>query len=132
MITFLTDELLPWIQTKYHVHKEAKHITIAGLSLGGLAAFYAALQNPHVFGNVLSLSGSVHWEKEGHKENTPWIEAQIATASKNTLQAHFYMAAGTLENKPLLTANRSLYRVLKEKKYQITYNEFQGGHDGIW
>ncbi|QDD83943.1 hypothetical protein FORC087_2646 [Bacillus cereus] len=45
------------------VHQEAKHTTIAGFSLGGLAAFYATLQNPHVFGNVLSMSGSVHWKK---------------------------------------------------------------------
>lgn len=63
MNAFLTKELLPWIQAKYRAHKEAKHTTIAGFSLGGLAAFYAALQNPHIFGNVLSMSGSVHWKK---------------------------------------------------------------------
>ena len=39
MNTFLTKELLLWIQAKYRVHKEAKHTTIAGFSLGGLAAF---------------------------------------------------------------------------------------------
>ena len=39
MNTFLTKELLPWIQTKYHVYQKAKHTTIAGFSLGGLAAF---------------------------------------------------------------------------------------------
>ncbi|EEM05344.1 hypothetical protein bmyco0002_21930 [Bacillus pseudomycoides] len=43
-----------------------------------------------------------------------------------------YMAAGTLENEPLLQANRSLYKTLGEKEYQITYSEFQGGHDEIW
>ncbi len=64
MNKFLTDELLPWIKARYHALKEPKHTTIAGLSLGGLAAFYAALQNPHIFGDVLSLSGSVHWKKE--------------------------------------------------------------------
>ena len=39
MNTFLTKELLLWIQAKYRVHKEAKHTTIAGFSLGGIAAF---------------------------------------------------------------------------------------------
>lgn len=39
MNTFLTKELLPWIQAKYRVHQKAKHTTIAGFSLGGLAAF---------------------------------------------------------------------------------------------
>ena len=114
------------------VHQEAKHTTIAGFSLGGIAAFYAALQNPHVFGNVLSMSGSVHWKKDGYENQIPWIENQISSIDSNTSQTHFYIAAGELENKPLLTANRRLYRALKEKEYPITYDEFQGGHDDIW
>ncbi|HDR7636849.1 TPA: esterase family protein [Bacillus mycoides] len=132
MNTFLTEELLPWIQARYHVYQEKNHTTIAGLSLGGLAAFYAALQNPHVFGNVLSMSGSVHWKKDGYENQIPWIENQISSIDSNTSQPHFYIAAGELENKPLLTANRRLYKALKEKGYQITYEEFQGGHDGVW
>ncbi|SCA99647.1 Uncharacterized protein BWINRA5_03064 [Bacillus mycoides] len=125
MNTFLTEELLPWIQARYHVYQEKNHTTIAGFSLGGLAAFYAALQNPHVFGNVLSMSGSVHWKKDGY-------ENQISSIDSNTSQPHFYIAAGELENKPLLTANRRLYKALKEKGYQNTYEEFQGGHDDVW
>ncbi|MGE6591076.1 alpha/beta hydrolase [Bacillus mycoides] len=132
MNTFLTEELLPWIQARYHVYQEKNHTTIAGFSLGGLAAFYAALQNPHVFGNVLSMSGSVHWKKDGYENQIPWIENQISSIDSNTSQPHFYIAAGDLENKPLLTANRRLYKALKEKGYQITYEEFQGGHDGVW
>ena len=132
MNIFLTEELLPWIHAKYRVHKDAKHTTIAGFSLGGLAAFYAALQNPHVFGNVLSMSGSVHWKKDGYENQIPWTENQISSIDFNTSQPHFYIAAGELENKPLLTANRRLYKALKEKGHQIIYEEFQGGHDGVW
>ncbi|PEL48325.1 alpha/beta hydrolase [Bacillus toyonensis] len=132
MNIFLTEELLPWIHATYRVHKDAKHTTIAGFSLGSLAAFYAALQNPHVFGNVLSMSGSVHWKKDGYENQIPWTENQISSIDFNTSQPHFYIAAGELENKPLLTANRRLYKTLKEKGYQITYEEFQGGHDGVW
>ncbi|HDR7347865.1 TPA: esterase family protein [Bacillus toyonensis] len=134
MNIFLTEELLPWIHAKYRVHQDqdAKHTTIAGFSLGGLAAFYAALQNPHVFGNVLSMSGSVHWKKDGYENQIPWTENQISSIDFNTSQPHFYIAAGELENKPLLTANRRLYKALKEKGHQIIYEEFQGGHDGVW
>ncbi|MFK4319685.1 enterochelin esterase-like enzyme [Bacillus sp. RC145] len=87
MNTFLTEELLPWIQARYHVYQEKNHTT---------------------------------------------IENQISSIDSNTSQPHFYIAAGELENKPLLTANRRLYKALKEKGYQITYEEFQGGHDGVW
>ncbi|HDX9591554.1 TPA: esterase family protein, partial [Bacillus pseudomycoides] len=62
MNMFLTKELLPWIQQRYHVNTNPYHTTIGGFSLGGLAAFYAALQYPEHFGNVLSMSGSVHWK----------------------------------------------------------------------
>lgn len=130
MNAFLIEELLPWIAESYRVEQKPNHITLAGLSLGGLAAFYAAVQYPHTFGNVLSLSGSVHWKKKNHEETTHWIEQQFQTSSK--LPLNIYMSAGTLENKPLLEANRSLYRALKEKEYETTYYEFQGGHDGIW
>lgn len=54
------------------MHQEAKHTTIAGFSLGGLAAYYAAL-----FGNVLSMSGSVHWKKDDYENAISWIENQI-------------------------------------------------------
>ncbi|WP_243522257.1 esterase family protein [Bacillus pseudomycoides] len=131
MNAFLIEELLPWIQTKYHVYKDPAHATIAGLSLGGLAAFYAALKNPHTFGNVLSLSGSVHWKKDGYEDNLPWIEKQFLSIH-HALRLRMYMAAGTLENERLLKANRSLSKTLGEKEYQITYNEFHGGHDEIW
>ncbi|HDX9610135.1 TPA: DUF1992 domain-containing protein [Bacillus toyonensis] len=132
MNTFLTAELIPWMQAKYHVYQEAKHTTIAGFSLGGLAAFYAALQNPHIFGNVLSMSGSVHWKKNDYENTIPWIESQISSIDSNATQSYFYIAVGEFENEPLLTANRRLYTALKEKEYQITYDEFQGGHDSVW
>ncbi|MGS0415376.1 hypothetical protein ACU80K_11690 [Bacillus mycoides] len=28
--------------------------------------------------------------------------------------------------------NRRLYKDLKEKRYKTIYEEFKGGHDGIW
>lgn len=130
MNMFLTKELLPWIQERYHVHADPDHTTIGGFSLGGLAAFYAALQYPDIFGNVLSLSGSVHWKKENYEGSHPWIENHFKRSS--TLPLHIYMSAGELENKSLLEANRRLAQVLKEKEYQSTYVEFPGGHDVLW
>ncbi|PEB13225.1 DUF1992 domain-containing protein [Bacillus cereus] len=132
MNAFLTKELLPWIQAKYHVYQEKNHTTIAGFSLGGLAAFYAALQNPHIFGNVLSMPGSVHWKKDNYENTIPWIENQISSINSNATHLHSYIAVGELENELLLTANRRLYKALEEKKYQTTYEEFQGGHDSVW
>ncbi|WP_242223350.1 esterase family protein [Bacillus cereus group sp. BfR-BA-01380] len=111
-------------------HVDPYHTTIGGFSLGGLAAFYAALQYPDIFRNVLSLPGSVHWKKENYEGSHPWVENQFKRSS--TLPLHIYISAGELENKPLLEANRRLSQVLKEKGYQSTYTEFPGGHDVLW
>lgn len=45
MNTFLTEELLPRIQAKFHVYQEMRHATITGFGFGSLGAFYAALQH---------------------------------------------------------------------------------------
>lgn len=125
MNTFLTKELLPWIQAKYHVYQEKNHTTIAGFSLGGLAAFYAALQNPHIFGNVLSMSGSVHWKKDDYENAIPWIENQISSIDFNATHLYFYIAVGELENEPLLTANRRLYKALEKRNTKPLMKSFK-------
>ena len=133
MNAFLTKELLLWIQAKYRVHKEAKHTTSCRFQSWWPSSFLYSTSKSIYFGNVLSMSGSVHWKKDGYENQIPWIENQISSIDSNATQPQFYLAAGELENKPLLTANRRLYKALKkEKEYQITCEEFQGGHDGVW
>ena len=128
--SFLITELIPWVRDSYHVTKDSARTTICGFSLGGLAAFFAATQHPDIFGNILSLSGSVHWKKADYENQTPWIEYYFRTKCKQTL--NIYMSAGKLENKPLLLANQNLYKTLECSDYRVHYNEFQGGHDDIW
>ncbi|CAM4214126.1 Peptidase S9 prolyl oligopeptidase catalytic domain-containing protein [Bacillus albus] len=64
-------------------------------------------------------------EKGGYENKIPWIENQISSIDSNATQPHFYIAAGELENKPLLTANRRLYKALKEKEYQMLMKSFK-------
>lgn len=81
---------------------------------------------------MLSICGSVHWKKDDYENTIPWIENQILSIDSNTTHLHSYIAVGELENEPLLTANKRLYKALEEKKYQTIYEEFQGGHDSVW
>ena len=71
-------------------------------------------------------------EKDDYENTIPWIENQILSIDSNTTHLHSYIAVGELENEPLLTANKRLYKALEEKKYQTIYEEFQGGHDSVW
>ncbi|MFE1243442.1 alpha/beta hydrolase-fold protein [Fictibacillus sp. NPDC058756] len=129
-IKFLSNELVPWVRNKYNVSKDPKDNIISGFSLGGLASFFAAFNHPEIFGNVLSLSGSVHWKKEGYEGEIPWMLQSFK--DNKTLPIKVFMEAGILENKPLLDSNKNLHKILKSKGYDVQYNEFLGGHDDIW
>jgi len=50
----LVKVIVPWMRENYHATTEARRTIVAGSSLGGLAAAYAGLRHPEMFGNVLS------------------------------------------------------------------------------
>ena len=117
MNAFLTKELLPWIQAKYHVYQERNHTTIAGFSLGGLALLCDTSKSTYFRKCVVNV-----WirtlEKDDYENAIPWIENQISLIDSNATHLNTYIAVGELENEPLLTANRRLYKALEEMKHQ--------------
>lgn len=130
---FLAVELVPWIKEKYSIQSDPAKIVIAGASQGGLAAAYAALRYPNVFGNVLSQSGTFYW---GPKKDYPseWLTQKYLSSPKMRLR--FYMDVGKLERSPHeelaqsnLTVNRKFRQALVKKGYTVRYNEYCGGHD---
>jgi len=101
---------------------------IGGLSLGGLAAAYTALQHPEVFGNVLSQSGSFQLRAEDEKR----LIRQFVLEEKRPIR--FYLEVGLLEiadSPSLLDSNRHLRDVLEAKGYVVHYSEYNGRHDHI-
>ena len=58
---FVATTLAPYVQKNYNVYTDVQHTAITGASLGGLEAFYIAMEYPEVFGTVGSLSPSF-WE----------------------------------------------------------------------
>ena len=49
---FLARELIPWAHAYYNVTTDPQRTIVGGLSLGGVAATYAGLRHPQIFGNV--------------------------------------------------------------------------------
>jgi enterochelin esterase-like enzyme len=127
---FLAEELIPRLGRRYGVSSPPARTVIAGSSLGGLMAAYAALQYPERFGNVLAQSGAFLWSPPGH----PGLIEEYRTAPVRPLR--FYLDAGTFEARTppgvrssLLSGVRALRDVLRAKGYPVTYSEFEGGHD---
>lgn len=53
---FIVESVVPYVQQHYNVYTDALHTSIAGKSLGGLEAFYIALEHPDLFGTAGVLS----------------------------------------------------------------------------
>ncbi len=121
---FIAEELMQWIRERYNVSKDKSKNIITGFSLGGLMSTYVAIKYPEIFENVLCQSGSF-W-------SAPKIEDEdiITKELKNILPLKIYFNVGVLERKEtMISINRKLESLLKEKSYDFYYEEFKGGHD---
>jgi len=133
---FLAQELMPWIRQRYQVSPHPARMVVGGMSYGGLAAAYAGLRYPEVFGNVLSQSGSFYWKPDSEVEYE-WLPRRFVASPR--LLLNWYLSVGLLEThswegaRPnLLLANRHLRDILQAKGYSLHYTEFNGGHDYVW
>jgi len=57
--TYVSQELVSWVDSKYKTIKDKKGRAITGLSMGGHGALYLALKHQDVFGAAGSMSGGV-------------------------------------------------------------------------
>lgn len=154
---FMAKELVPWVRSHYNVTKDPKQTVLSGYSAGGLASAFVALRHPEVFGNVLSESGAFWWSFEhnggvcgarcpetggrggdGSRDATTegnFLVKEFLASPK--LPLRFYLAAGTFEvdrdagGGEILEGTRHLRDVLLAKGYQVQYQQFVGGHDGL-
>ncbi|WP_291580994.1 alpha/beta hydrolase-fold protein [Clostridium sp. UBA6640] len=123
---FLSEELITWIYENYNISKNPKERIIGGVSLGGLTATHIAYKNPHIFGNVLSQSGSYWYENQ-------WLTKEYE--NNDRLPIKFYLNAGLLENHPyddepiMMEVINNMRDVLLNKGYSVAYENFPSGHD---
>jgi predicted alpha/beta superfamily hydrolase len=58
-LKFITQEVLPFIETNYQVSKKPEDRVVMGASMGGLISLYAMMEYPEVFGRAGCVSP--HW-----------------------------------------------------------------------
>lgn len=136
------DEIMPYMRDHYQITNKPENVILAGASLGGLASAWNAFKHPELFGNVLSQSGSYWWSdglmgKEDGDMQAGWLIREYLNSEK--LPIKFYMDVGREENKNFRGKgfshqglNRHMRDVLIAKGYDITYTEYDGGHDYAW
>lgn len=140
---WLANDFVPMWRAKYAITADPARTVVTGMSLGGLASAFCGLRHPDVFGNVLSQSGSYWWrpgETSGSSDGGDWQWLTREFEAAPQLPLRWYMDVGLLEDGsrpehptyPTMTAaNRRLRDVLTNKGYEVTYTEFNGGHDYV-
>lgn len=127
---FLSEEVVPYIDSHYGTHPLGNARTLLGESLGGVASLSVALTYPHTFAQVACQSGAFDES-----------QMEVVRESSAVHQLSIYLEIGTEETAVetrrgtlnLLTANEQLRDLLQKKAATLRYETFAGDHTwGYW
>jgi len=131
-IMWLDNIILPMARKRLNlldITKNPGAYGVLGASFGGLMSMYTGLRMPDIFGKVISQSGV--FESEGRD-----FAAVDLIRAKQSCDIKIWMDVGRFDW--LLEDNRRLQPILHENGYNVTYREFNGGHnytcwrDEVW
>jgi enterochelin esterase family protein len=114
----LLTEVLPRVESEYHVSKDRNDRAIAGLSMGGLESLEVGLTHTGQFAWIGGFSSAVH--------NLNYTEKLASLDPKTANLRLLWVACGTEDN--LIKANRKLVEYLKTKEMPVTQVETPGLH----
>ena len=114
---FLVAELLPWARERWPIRAGREDVLVAGVSLGGLVALWAAVAHRDAVGGTIAHSASL------------WVDDLAAVLDGADLRGtRIHQEVGTQEW-VLLAPNRSLARRLADAGADARFVEYNGGHD---
>lgn len=90
-LSFLKNELFPYVESKYAVDKSSR--TLMGCSLGGLFTLYALFTEPGLFQNYVAASPAVAWDNEALYQYEKSYAAKAPSAP-----ARLYLCVGGVES----------------------------------
>jgi predicted alpha/beta superfamily hydrolase len=121
-LMFLVQELKPFVDRNYSVHRGSIETAVMGSSRGGLISLYAMLEYPDVFGSAAALSS--HWPIKYDMDDNPYpapiidyMRANLPDPSSHRM--YFDYGTATLDALyPPLQAN--VDEVMREKGYNAS------------
>ncbi len=118
----LLEEVLPQIESTYHVAKDRNNRAIAGLSMGGQESLLIGLKHTNMFAYIGTFSAGIN---AGTINQLPKLTAQQANLKL------LWMAVGV--DDALLTPNRTVIAALKVEGLPVTAIETPGHHQWpVW
>ncbi|KPK49347.1 MAG: hypothetical protein AMK72_04750 [Planctomycetes bacterium SM23_25] len=140
---FLTEELRGFVESKYPVSREKGQRGIVGISAGGHAAFYHAIQRPYLYGSVSVLSGAMelrgyagivgldHWigPRGGETFRLYSEHSCIVLAAKQEPPLPFALSLDAGAKDGALGQMEALRRILDSRGLAYQWHVGQGAHD---
>lgn len=138
--TFISSELVQFIDRKYNSRTERSSRAICGLSMGGYGAIFNAIKHPDVFGAAGSMSGCMdfvpfplQWELSDrlgpylqHKKT--W-ESYSLVGMTGQIRRDLSLIIDVGVDDFFLNVNRNFHRKLLQVGVSHDYTERSGGHD---
>ncbi len=121
-VTFLADELIPWIDSHYATWGNPRNRVIGGATHHGTLALYAALTRPDVFGRLMAQSP------------TPGLAADEINELLDHNATHgfnppaCYVDVGRYESTAILDYTHMICSSLLTHGAAISYQEYAGDH----
>ncbi len=107
-LAWLTGSLVPLVRRSVGLRDDPESTIVGGSSLGGLAAFYAHLRHPDVFGGALAMSPSFWF---GRRAIFEWAAARTIPE-----RSRIYLDAGAREARGMMLRNaREMAELLAER-----------------
>lgn len=120
-VHFITEELIPAVDTTYKTKASADARAIMGTSLGGLNAAYVGVKASDKI-NLIAIHSPSFWYRPqiyGMFEDSP------------TLPLKIFMSTGVISDTQ--EGARRMKAIMEEKKYPLEYREINEGHSwGNW
>lgn len=132
-LMFITQELKPFIDSAFVVHKDRKHTFNGGSSMGGLISLYALCEYPSVFGGAMCLS--THWPGIFDQKDNPVPPAFFDYLQKHLPDPENHLIYSDCGDQGLdasyPTLQKQFEKILEEKGYtqDHTLNIFFPGQD---
>ncbi len=118
-LKFLTNEVIPFIESKYPVNE---HRMLAGHSRAGLFTFYAYLEQPDTFDALFCFSPAF-WRDD----STILTKAQNFYSSVQSESPFIFMSLGTEENAKMTKAYKSMTNLLDGKAIDNVVHIYTAG-----
>ncbi len=138
--TYITEELIPWIDSHYHTINDRSGRSITGLSMGGHGALYLAFKHQKLFGAAGSMSGGVdirpfpnNWDlpkRLGSFEESPgnWNQHTVTNLIDLVYDGSLALLMDCGIDDFFFRVNQTFHEKLVERKIAHDYIVRPGGH----